>query len=281
MTRADQKGLAIIAGAGDLPRLVAEECARTSRPYQVVGFGNAALKWAVDHPLYVAQFEKPASMFKALKNAGCGEVVFAGAMARPNLNPLKFDLKMLKLAPSLLPAMKSGDDVTLRTITTIFEAEGFKVVGADQVLTNLIAKSGCPTKVQPSDLDQADILRANIVLTHLGQADAGQAAVVANGICLGLESIQGTDAMLEFVANTAAPFRRGDAKGVLVKAAKPDQSRLVDMPTIGPDTMKNAHQAGLAGVCVFDGSALILDLDATIATADKLGLFLQISDTDA
>lgn len=278
---ADQTGLAIIAGSGDLPRLLAEDCARTNRPYHVVGFGSTALKWAVDHPLFVAQYEKPAAMFKALKQAGCRQVVFAGAMARPNLNPLKFDFKMLKLAPSLLPALKSGDDVTLRTITAIFEAEGFAVVGADDILTDLIAVAGCPTTAQPSDLDKADIKRATEILTHLGQADAGQAAVVAGGICLGLESIQGTDALLQFVAETAAPFKHGDARGVLVKAAKPDQSRLVDMPTIGATTVQNAHAAGLAGVCVFDGSALILDLATTVATADDLGLFLHIADAPA
>jgi DUF1009 family protein len=70
-----------------------------------------------------------------------------------------------------------------------------------------------------------------------------------------------------------AARRRGLA-GVLVKAPKPGQEERVDLPTIGPDTVELAAQAGLAGIAVAAGRVLIADRDATIAAAGQHGLFL-------
>jgi DUF1009 family protein len=48
----------------------------------------------------------------------------------------------------------------------------------------------------------------------------------------------------------------------------------VDLPTIGPDTLRNAAAAGLAGIAVAAGRVLMADRAATIKAADQLGLFL-------
>jgi hypothetical protein len=61
---------------------------------------------------------------------------------------------------------------------------------------------------------------------------------------------------------------------VLVKAPKPGQEERIDMPTIGPDTVRNAAAAGLAGIAVAARHVLIAERAATIAAADKHGLFL-------
>lgn len=278
MSKLQINGLAIIAGTGDLPRFLAEEAARIGRLYQVVCFGPQLFEWTKDHPFIFAEFEKPAALFKALKRTNCKQVVFAGSMARPRLNPLKFDWKFLKIAPRLLPALKNGDDVTLRVITMIFESEGFVIIGADSLLNSLLAKEGCLTNIKPNDTDKADLIRAIEITEKLGQVDIGQAVVVAQGICLGVESIQGTDALLNFVAQTAEPFRlhTDGAMGLLYKAAKQSQDRRVDLPSIGADTIRNAHRAGLAGVVLEANNTLILGLDETIEVANKLGLFLWV-----
>jgi DUF1009 family protein len=43
---------------------------------------------------------------------------------------------------------------------------------------------------------------------------------------------------------------------------------------VGVDTVRNAHAVALAGIAVEAGGALIVDRDAVIAEADRLGLFL-------
>ncbi len=272
----DPKGkIAIIAGNGVLPRLLTEECIRLDLPYVIVLFEGISPDWAKNHPIQPAIFEKPGRLFKVLRKAGVCQITMAGGMGRPQLNPLRFDSTGLRLAPVVMNALKKGDGDTLSVVSALFEAEGFNVVGAHHLLESLLAPSGVLTKASPSDEDQNDISRAIEIVTALGRADVGQGAVVAQGICLGLESIQGTDAMLQFVAGN--PHRLPDkngATGILLKAPKPGQDWRTDLPAIGPDTFALAAKAGLAGVVVQAGGALVLGLDETIAAADELGLFL-------
>jgi DUF1009 family protein len=61
---------------------------------------------------------------------------------------------------------------------------------------------------------------------------------------------------------------------VLVKIAKPGQERRVDLPTIGVETVRNAASAGLAGIAVEAGAAVVVDLPAVIAAANVAGLFV-------
>ncbi len=269
-----QDGLAIVAGRGALPRLIAEDCARRARPYRVVAFEGVPLDWAAAHPMVAAVFEKPGRLFADLRAAGCGAVTFAGGMTRPELNPLRFDLTMLRLAPKVLGGLRGGDDRTLRLLAEVVEAEGLKLVPAQAILADLLAAPGVATRAAPGADDRADAARAAEIVAALGAADVGQGAVVAGGVCLGVESVQGTDALLAFVARTGAPFRGGAARGVLLKAPKPGQDWRMDLPAIGPETLRGSAAAGLAGVVVQAGGVLVLGRDATVAAADAAGLFL-------
>ena len=269
-------GLAIISGHGNLPRLLAEECQRRGQAYTVVIFNGISLDWTDAHPVISARFETPGALFGALRRAGCPQIVFAGAMTRPRLNSEKFDEDGVRLAKILVS--QTGDDSTLRAITAFFESAGFEVVAAHDVLGHILPPLGILTQAKPSAADAQDADRAAEIIQMLGKADVGQGAVVAQGICLALESIQGTDQMLTFVANTRAGFTPDPdgARGVLSKAPKPGQDLRVDLPAIGPDTMRNAAKAGLAGTVITAGGVMVLDLEATITEADRLGLFLWV-----
>lgn len=273
---AGEDALAIVAGRGALPRLIAEHCARRGRPYRVVALEGVALDWAAGHPLVPAVFEKPGRLFADLRAAGCRAVTFAGGMARPELNPLRFDGTMLRLAPRVLAGLRGGDDRTLRLVAEIFEAEGLRVEPVQAILGELVAAPGVPTRARPSAADRADAERAAAIVAALGAADVGQGAVVAQGVCLGVESVQGTDALLSFVARTGAAFRpdpRG-GRGVLFKGPKPGQDWRLDLPAVGPETLRGAAEAGLAGVAVQAGGVLLLGPAETVAAADAAGLFL-------
>lgn len=273
---APQGALAIVSGSGALPRLLAEDCRRRDRPYQVVLFEGITPDWLSGHPVIPAVFEKPGRLFAALRGAGVGQVVFAGGIRRPRINPMRFDMKAIRLAPMLFKAMRAGDDAALRIVSGIFEGEGLKIVAAHTLLSGLIARPGVLGEVQPSDADRADAARAAQIVAALGAVDVGQGAVVAQGICLGVESVQGTDAMLGFVGQTASGFRPNPegARGVLLKAPKPGQDWRIDLPAVGPDTIDAAAAAGLAGVVVQTGAVLILGEAETVARANAHGLFL-------
>lgn len=273
---AEAAGIAIVAGRGVLPRLLAEDCARRGRPYRVVVFEGTTLDWLDGHPAVRAVFEKPGRLFAELRAAGCRIVTFAGGMARPALNPLRFDLTMLRLAPKVAAGLRAGDDATLRLVAEIFEAEGLSLRAPHEILAGLLAPAGVLTRAAPTEADRADAARAAAIVARLGAADVGQGAVVAQGLCLGLETIQGTDTLLGFVAATGAghlPEPKG-ARGLLYKGPKPGQDWRVDLPAIGPETVRGAARAGLAGIAFRAGGVLILGRAETVAAADAAGIFL-------
>ena len=117
----------------------------------------------------------------------------------------------------------------------------------------------------------------------MGRFDIGQAAVVSKGYVLAVEAAEGTDRMLSRAGDLRQWGR--DAKsprvGVLLKMPKPGQEMRIDMPTIGPETIRRAAEAGLAGVAIAEGSVLIADRAATISSADTEGLFLVGIDPSA
>ena len=270
--------LAIIAGRGDLPRLLAEECQASGRKYEVVEFENIPLEWASNHPVIPAVFEKTGQLIERMQQANCREIVMVGAMKREKIDASKLDDKGRELTAILLAKVKAGDDETLSSFIGFFEANGFNVLAAHDVSPSLLPQDGVLTNAKPSDDDMFDAARAAEIVNGLGRMDVGQGAVVGQGICLGLESIQGTDTMLCFVKNNRegyAPNPSG-GRGVLLKSAKPTQDFRIDLPTIGPDTIKNAHSAGLAGIAIEEGGVMVLRLNETIALANELGLFLWV-----
>jgi DUF1009 family protein len=269
--------LAIIAGRDALPRMIAEHRAEAGLPYLVISFNDDAASWIGAHPHEAHQFEKAGRLFAALRAAGCSHVVFAGAMDRPRLKPWRADGKAVVLMGKVMALMAGGDDWLLSGLAGVFEEEGFTVIGAADCLDGLTVGEGVLGRHQPEPQDRADAARGAAILAALGSLDVAQAVVVANGVCLGVEAIEGTDALLARVAGLPEVRRHmldGVPGGVLVKMAKPGQDRRVDLPSIGPRSIEAAARAGLRGIVVEADGVNILGRDATINAADEAGLFL-------
>ena len=262
------KKLGIIAGSGALPAQLVEACKVQSRPFFVLGlegFCDAAL--ADKHVRLGAVGEA----LKILKEAGAEEVIMAGRVGRPTLASLRPDMKATMLIAKLGKDIFSGDDALLSAIVNIMEGEGFAVVGVKDVCAHLIAKEGVLGKHKPNKDQLADIAHGMKVARRLGDLDVGQAVVVENGYVLAVEAAEGTAAMIARVAGLAQHEKGG---GVLVKAKKPTQDARADLPTIGKETIEQAHAAGLAGIAVEAGGSIILEQDALVQYADKNGLFV-------
>ncbi|WP_116596962.1 LpxI family protein [Primorskyibacter marinus] len=223
------------------------------------------------------RIEQLGALFDDLRAQGVTRVVMAGAMARPELDPAIFDAETVTLAPAFKAALHHGDDGLLRHIVALFEERGFGVIGAHELVAGLTASAGLLCGPEPDDIAKADTERAAAVLSALSPLDLGQAAIVAGGLCLGIETLQGTDALLDMAAATQ-PERRPRAPGVLVKQPKHGQDLRVDMPSIGPRTIEGAKRAGLGGIVIAAGGVLILDRDATLSAAKEAGIFLQARD---
>lgn len=259
--------LAILAGAGVLPVALAE-----AHPAALcVVF--AGMAHDLPGPVQTHRFEKLGRLFEALKAEGVTRVVLAGSMSRPALDPAALDPLMMTLAPRLMTAMQGGDDALLRLVIEIIEEQGFSVFGAHELLQDLTLSEGLHAGPAPSEADLRDAARGADLLDALSPLDVGQGCVVAGGLVLGVETLQGTAFMLDCVARTPEALRRGGG-GVFVKAAKRGQDLRVDMPAIGPDTVAQLKAAGLAGIVVQADHVMVLERARTVAALNEAGLFL-------
>ena len=262
--------LGIVAGRGNLPAEIARAAASNGRNVLIL-----ALKGQADNDVVSAfphewvRLGDGSKVLKILRGNGIRDLVFAGGVTRPSLWAIRPDARAATfLAKAGFRAL--GDDSLLSAILREFESEGFRVVGADDIWREALMPAGTLTRTRPDDGHWRDIARGAAVANALGAADVGQGVVVQQGIVLAVEAIEGTDAMLA----RAGSLRRDGPGGVLVKLAKPGQDMRVDLPTVGLETVKGAIGAGLCGIAVEAGAALLLDRQLMLAAADDAGLFV-------
>ena len=204
-----------------------------------------------------------------LRDAGVRNLVMAGRIRRPGLSELRPDARAARLFARI--GLRSlGDDGLLRAVARELEQEGFRILGVQEVLGGLLTPAGVLGRHRPDARAEEDIARGIEVARTLGRLDVGQAAVVQQGLVLGVEGIEGTDGLLA----RCGALKRDGVGGVLVKAAKPQQDRRLDLPAVGPDTVEGAAAAGLRGIAAEAGGTLLLDREAVIAAADRLGVFV-------
>ena len=262
--------LGVLAGAGELPLRVIAAARALSRPVFVLAFeGIADPAVVVGLPHAWVRLGAAGEGMRILRENGIVDLVMAGAVRRPTLASLRPDWRAAKMYARVgLKAL--GDDGLLRAVIHELEEEGFRVLSLDSLLGDALAPKGALGAILPDATAEADIAHGLRVARALGTLDIGQAVVVQQGLVLGVEAIEGTDAL---VARCAALRREGPG-GVLVKIAKPNQERRADLPTVGPRTVEAAAAAGLRGIAIEAGSTLLLDRAAMTAAADAAGMFV-------
>lgn len=263
------RALGLIAGRGPVPLAVAEAAVSAGRRVFIVGLDGFADPDINRFPhgwVRLGQFGRAVRLLRA---AGCRDLVMCGPLTRPSLWRTRPDWLGLRLVPRFVRLLRLGDDALLSGIVDVFEQRGFRVVSVEDVAQGLRAPEGVVTRASPDEPARKDIEIAAAAARGLGARDVGQGAVARGGEVIALEDAGGTDAMLDAVLRS----HQGRA-GVLVKLPKPQQDRRVDLPTIGVTTVEKAAAAGLAGIAVEAGGALVFDIEAVARRADELGLFV-------
>lgn len=268
----------IIAGGGSLPVEVADGLVKHGfAPFIIIAAGEVDRE--ADFAAYEQQklaLEDIGLLFPLLRRKGITHLVLAGEIKRrPRLSKIRPALGLLAIIPSVVRALRHGDDGLLRMLTRALERRGVRVVGAHEVVPELTAGEGTLTATEPSQSDWRDIQAARQAAKAIGALDIGQAAIAIGGRTVALEGIEGTAGLLDRMRELRGHGRlAGKSRGALVKCAKPGQELRADLPTIGPQTIEAAHAAGLAGIAVEAGRSLILEGPATLARANALGLFI-------
>ncbi len=268
--------LAILAGEGRLPVLLYQhmlERGQTPVVVELEGFpgqieGITPIRFRVEHL---------GTLLADLERRGVTDLCLVGRVGRPKLDPNAVDKATEPFVPGITAAIQSGDDGALREVLFIIEEFGFELRAVHELMPELLPELGVPTKAQPSERDRDDVLRADEIITAIGNADIGQACVVAAGQALAIEAFGGTDWMLASIAGKRRP--EGLEGGILYKAPKPGQDRRADLPVIGPATVAGVKAAKLSGIVIEEGGVIMLDQAATIAAADAAKIFIWVRDT--
>lgn len=269
--------LVLIAGAGRLPELVADSLERAGKPFRMIalrGFTVRALRGRADAVVDLLDLSATLGL---LSNWGPAIVVPAGSVARPSAAAIFNAGAAWRNREALREIAAGGDDRLLRAALGLVEENGHRVLGVHEVAPDLLCPEGPLGLVKADGEAVASIRTGRAVLDALAPFDVGQAVAVAGDRVLAVEGPEGTDKMLARARTLGRkPFGRGrpNAGTVLVKAPKVGQDLRIDLPTVGPRTIRNAHAAGCAGLALRAGSTLVIDRAATAAEADRLGLFV-------
>ncbi|WP_018687803.1 LpxI family protein [Ahrensia kielensis] len=268
--------IAIIAGGGKVPVQIAHYLRKNQQePFIIMLAGEA------DPALYAFEHEEISvaaigKLVCVLKEQQIKRVVIIGSVRRrPKITDLRPDLSTLKFLGRFVSGLVSGDNELLSKIVETIEEIGVKVVGAHDVMPQLLAPMGKIAGSMPTASQRGSIARGIEAALALGVIDAGQCCVVIGRNIIALEGVEGTDAMLQRVADQKQHGRLTNTRGgVLVKMCKPQQDKRVDLPTIGQSTIENAALAMLDGIAVHGDNAMIVDVEDVIKQADAADMFI-------
>jgi DUF1009 family protein len=264
--------IGLVAGSGQLPADIARVICDGGGQVFVVAITPQTHPDIAQYPHATISLGQVGRMLALLRANNCRRIVICGGLTRPDLKTLRLDLGFFRHLPSILALMQGGDDHILRRVIRFFERQGFDIVGMRDVAPELLAHEGHLTRTVLGDALRTDVATGLRILQAVGQLDIGQAIAVADGRVLALEAAEGTDGMLRRLATQREQGDGRPAGGVLVKATKPGQELRIDLPTIGPVTVRNCRAAGLAGIAVEAGRSVIVDASDTQAAADEAGL---------
>jgi UDP-2,3-diacylglucosamine hydrolase len=273
-----RRRLGILAGGGTLPREIADSAVRRGMPVTIVAIDSEADGDFGPHAVTRVYWGQLGGMIRAFKAARVTDLVIVGRVQRPEIGVMRPDWGFFRHLPRVLRIVASGgDDGVLRHVVRFFEGQGIRVIGPDMAAPELVIGEGTMGAARAAPGDQADIQQGMSLIRALGPYDIGQSVVVAEGRIEAIEGVEGTDRMLaRAAARRADPNHDLSLKGgVLVKRSKPGQDLRVDMPAIGPATIKGAQEAGLTGIAVEANTVVAAERVRTLREADAANIFVQ------
>lgn len=270
--------VAILAGSGELPILLADRLAAAGRSHRILavrGFSERSIRARADAVVPLLDIRGAMGCLDGWKPS---LVTLAGGLSRPSPAALAGAFSAVRNRDEIARLVARGDDNLLRGVVGLIEERGFRVVGVHDLAPELLASAGVYGTRGPKPEAEAEIAYGLGFLHAISPFDIGQAVAVSREQILAIEGPEGTDRMLARTASLRGRrllFGRPSRGGVLVKAPKRGQDLRVDLPAIGPRTVETAAAAGLDGIAVAAGYTLVLDREGTIRTADRLGLFVM------
>jgi UDP-2,3-diacylglucosamine hydrolase len=293
--------IGIIAGAGALPEKIARHLQKQNRRVFVLAYeGQTDPCWldASKNPEFSVHHQwchlgRFGTALDLLKEQGITTVTMAGYFKRPDLRSLKVDWLGAKFL-GRIGLRWAGDDSILREIEKSLKEYGIGVIAPQELMKELTfapPEEEAPLgKIVPTDSQWADIRLGQRLLGALSPFDFGQGVGIYEGIVLGVEACEGTDACiqrcgqlrgllgiqapLEDLENISCSMPLAIQGGVYIKCPKIQQSHRLDLPAIGLKTLETLKNAGFHGLAIQSQNTILLDGPELFLQADALGLFI-------
>lgn len=257
------KKLGLIAGAGDLPLLLAQSASEQGRMPIVIQITQPASEHleSIASETYSFGIGQVQKITRTLLDSGVRELAIIGKIDTGILfRPFLVDPTAVKI---LARNRNKGTRAIVAAVIEHFESKGISVVKQHQFLSRLMPKEGVLTKRQPTQTQWADVKYGMQLARQVADLGIGQTVVVKNMMAVAIEAIEGTDEAI----------KRGGmlgGKGVVVaKAAATDHDFRVDVPTIGDQTLKTLQAVGGSVLAVEAGRTFVVNQTDLYEQADQ------------
>ncbi|MBI4685049.1 MAG: UDP-2,3-diacylglucosamine diphosphatase LpxI [Nitrospirae bacterium] len=261
------KTLGLIAGMGELPKLVAEEA--KSKGYRVVAvalepLADKGLASHVDEIRHV-NVGKLGEIIDSLKKNNVKKAVMAGKVPKSLLYKSKIvpDFRAIKLLFSL---KDKSDDSILLAIAKELEKDGITLLNTTDFSSGLVTPEGLLTEERLSENEWRDIAFGWKIAKEIGRLDIGQTVIIKDQAVMAIEAIEGTD---EAILRGGKLAREG---AVVVKVSKPQQDMRFDVPVVGMTTLKSMIEVNARVLAVEAGKSILLKREKMIKEADEAGI---------
>lgn len=262
----------LIAGSGNLPLMVVEHCKNKKIELFTVLIENFPNKNEYNGSNFiVAEFGQVGKIIKFFKKNKVKNIVFAGGVKKPSFSHIKFDFKGFMLLKNILKNKLLGDNTVLETIVAFLKKYDLEVIEIDSLLDNIKFKQGLNTLTICNKEYFDDIKIGQDVLKKISEFDIGQSVVIQQKNIIGIECFEGTAALIKRCKDLKYDV---GTKPILIKIKKSNQTRKIDLPSIGIDTIEQLHNSGFAGIAVDSSNCLVINITKVLDLAEKYSIFI-------
>lgn len=265
--------IGIIAGGGDAPSVLINRLKKEKINFFILAIDGNASKSILKNNIHeVVNFGELKKALKFFKENKVTHISFIGSIKRPSISSLKLDSEAAFLVAKLgFNKFVGGDNKLLSSLLSFFEKKGYTILGAEEIVPELIAQKGVLGKIKPSKIDKMDIDLGIKILQTMSTFDIGQSVVIEKGYVLGLEAAEGTNNLIKRCKSLK---KETGNSGVLIKMKKMNQDSRIDLPSIGVHTIEEIKKSGFSGIAIKSNESFIIDVEKVIQKADQYNIFL-------
>lgn len=264
-----KRPVALIAGQGVYPVLVAAAVRRAGIPLRLIGFEEET------RPELVAEFSESerrmikvgqlGRMLKSLEQLGAGYALMAGQITPRRLfKGLHPDLKAARILFSL---KRRNAETIFGAIAAEIEGIGVRMLDARAFMDDHLATPGCMTG-RSFCIDREYVEHGVHIARECARLDIGQGCVVRKGTVLAVEAFEGTDEMLRRAGTFEAD------QSLFVKTVKANQDYRFDVPCFGRRTLEVMREARIPAAALEAGRVIVLEKRVVIEQAQRWGIGL-------